>query len=201
MNRRDSGDSVEMSAELPTGFRDIRRVEEWLDKPSVEAPERRMLAIAHEYASTRPWMERITGYWHGLTVAGLVGVFLYRIVPPRPDIPEFHWIVVGTDWPYPVVDESGVDTNAAASAAYDGLPNAYIWSGYPDFADKDASASPREALESYAGVMGAWVAAARSGQPLDKLFPVKVPAARTTADYASEIARRIQQIEALPGAA
>ena len=59
--------------------------------------------------------------------------FLYQITPQSDEVPEFHWIVVGPLLPYPIRDAEGVDRNETNVANYDRLPNAYIWTGHPDF--------------------------------------------------------------------
>lgn len=155
----------------------------------------RFLPIAHEYSSRLNWTKRCLGFWPGLVVPNLVGVFLYRFAP-QPDVPEYHWFVVGHCWPYPVRDEDNVDTSFGERANYDGLPNAYIWTGAPDFECEDASSTPLQALDSYVGVMRDWVKTVRGGKPLHHAFPVDVPIGRSALNYAEIVDARLDRVEA-----
>lgn len=183
----------------PLGFDGIRSVEDWTSAPLITVEEKRFLPIAHAYTSSLPWMKRRTGFWHGLSVRDLVAVFLYQIDPPSDDIPQFHWIVVGPLWPYPIRDESGVDQNEVNTLQYGGLPNAYIWTGYPEFSDGDSASNPIQALEAYHGAISDWVDAVLAADDLSRVFPVAVPADKTSEQYARDVSRHLKMIEPLIG--
>lgn len=158
------------------GFRGVRDTAEWLNTVPNGSDEGRLLPIAHDYTSSLAWMRKTFGFWHGITIGSLVGVFLYRIEPNNPDIPEYHCIVVGPKWPYPIWDEHRIDQNAIANSTYSGLPYAFIWAGDPpDFPDPDSSPNAACALDSYVGVIQDWIDAVKSGADLNDVFPVDVP--------------------------
>jgi hypothetical protein len=177
-----------------TGFRGLTSTSEWLDKVTDGDPEGHLLPIAHNYAHFG-WSQKCIGFWHGLTIARLVGVFLYRFVPKSPDIPEYHWIIVGSKFPFPDFNESWAQ-HKKKCASYNGLPNAYIWAGHPEFDDADAAPNPAAALDSYVGVIGAWIGAVRNGDDLTKMFPVEVPANKTPLEYADDIELLLKRIDA-----
>ncbi len=178
-----------------TGFSGIRFVDSWLAQNALPVSEKQFLPIAHAYTSSLEWMSRRTGYWHGLTVLGLVGVFLYRIAPAKPEIPEYNWIVVGPRWPHAELDKAGIDQNDIRNQFYAGLPHAYIWTGHPGFTERDDAPNPACALDSYVGVIGGWVSAVQSGGDLSELFPVGVPSGKTALEYANDIAPLLKKID------
>lgn len=178
-----------------TGFTNLKAVKDWLESSNLSYTEKFFLPIAHQYTSSLGWMNRRIGYWHGLTIDGLVGVFLYRIVPTRPDIPEYHWIVVGPKWPYPEYNKLGVDQSELVDKRYSGLPHAYIWTGHPDFSDRNSAPNPACALDSYVGVIGEWVHAIKTDGDLSEVFPVEVPSGKTALEYADDVHSLLEKIE------
>lgn len=153
------------------------------------------LPISHEFFSSQTWHKKITGYWFGMSIADLCGVFLYEIEPRSDDTPSFHWSVVGTRWPYPVRDENGVDENEIENANYSGLPNAYIWTGAPDFDGPDAAPTPLHALNSFCGVIMSWIEAIHDEGDMSVEFPVDVPANKSALEYADDIEKIILKID------
>jgi hypothetical protein len=178
-----------------TGFTNVRLVTTWLENPNIQVSEKQFLPIAHAYTSTLSWATKRTGYRHGVTVESLIGVFLYRVSPTRPDIPEYHWIIVGPRWPYPEVDENRIDQNEIRNRTYSGLPHAYIWTGYPDFSDPDRAPNPACALDSYVGIICEWVKAVRNNSDLSMVYPVDVPSGKTALEYANDIDPLLKQID------
>jgi hypothetical protein len=137
------------------------------------------------YVGHLSWVKECVECWKGILVPDLVGVFLYRIAPTRPTIPEYHWIVVGPVWPEFDQNNNTVDTNTI-NGTYSGLPNAYIWTGYPDFDDDKSAPNPALALASYCSVLEDWIRAVRAGGNPSKVFPVATPEAKTRVQYADE---------------
>lgn len=108
-----------------------------------------LASTAKKYLSGFPWCAGILASYEGIVVAGVVGVFLFRIRPSKPEVDEWIWVVVGD------------------------LPPAYL-------VTNDAP-TPVSALEAYVGEMRAWAKAASSGEPVDELIPVNVPATKESA--------------------
>lgn len=178
------------------GFSGLEELKSWYTMgPEERFPRGKLLQAAHDYMGDLPWIQKCMGFWAGMVVPDLVGVFLYKIVPKKPDIPEYHWIIVGPKWPYPEIDENRVDQNEIKNRTYAGLPHAYIWSGHPDFADGDDAPNPACALDSYVGVIGEWVKAVQSDADLAKVFPVNVPSGKTALEYANDIAPLLKKID------
>ena len=144
--------------------------EDWCknDDGSHSPEKSQLLAIAHESLQRWSWTERCLGFWPGIAIAGAIGVFLYRFAPPS-GIPEYHWFVVGTNWPYPDYEDG-----------FDG---------------EEASRTPFEALESYIDMMRGWVEAIRAGGLSRDAFPVEVPIGRSARDYAEIVSDRLDRLE------
>ncbi|MEB2846891.1 hypothetical protein GAO09_16765 [Rhizobiales bacterium RZME27] len=177
------------------GFEGIRKLGEWSSLLENGSEEGRLLAIAYDYTSSLRWMKKNRGCWHGLTVGGLCGVFLFRIEAYN-KVPEYHWVVVGQKWPYPKWNDQKVDENAVANATYAGLPHAYIWTGMPpEFPGADCSPDPLTALEAYVGVIQDWIDAVRADGDLTEVFPVEVPANRSAVEYAGDVERLLLRIQ------
>ncbi len=178
------------------GFSGLDDLKSWYTMDAVERyPRGKLLQAAHDYIGELPWIQKCMGFWAGIVVPELIGVFLYKIVPKKPDIPEYHWIIVGPRWPYPDIDESRVDQNEFRNRTYARLPHAYIWTGHPDFAVGDGAPNPAGALDSYVGLIGEWVKAVQSDSDLAKLFPVNVPSGKTAHEYADDIAPLLKKID------
>lgn len=62
-------------------------------------PDARSIEKLHAEARTfieyYDWCEKITEEYVGLIYPGIVGVFLFRIVPTRKDVDEWVWVVTG----------------------------------------------------------------------------------------------------------
>jgi hypothetical protein len=182
----------------PVGFTNVHDVQNW-DSLTVEArkPLGVLLYAAHDFMGRLPWIQKCMGFWAGIVIPELVGVFLYKVVPRKPEIPEHHWIVVGPKWPYAELDENRVDQNALRNQTYSGLPNAYIWAGHtPASGDPDDAPNPACALDSYVGVIGEWVKAVRSGGDIANVFPVDVPSGKSAQEYANDIEPLLRRIDA-----
>jgi hypothetical protein len=62
---------------------------------------------ARELISSFEWCAGVQEVYSGIVVAGVIGVFLVRILPARPDIDEWLWVIVGDVPPaYLVTDEA-----------------------------------------------------------------------------------------------
>lgn len=53
------------------------------------------LRDAKNYLSYYDWCKEIREEYVGLFVPGIVGVFLFRISPGRPEVDEWLWVIVG----------------------------------------------------------------------------------------------------------
>jgi hypothetical protein len=72
---------------------------------------------ATDFLSSFRWCTSVVESFVGLAVAGVIGVFLFRIRPAEPDVDEWLWVVVGDVPPaYLVVDDAPSPT--AALEAY-----------------------------------------------------------------------------------
>ena len=72
--------------------------------------ERRLLSQlvqdAKAYLSSFEWCGEIQEEYAGITVAGVIGVFLMHIAPARPEVDEWLWVIVGDVPPaYITVDD------------------------------------------------------------------------------------------------
>jgi hypothetical protein len=81
---------------------------------------RKALAKAEAFLAGHAWCEKIQERHFGICIGGIVSVFLFEIVPTRPDIDALLWVVVG-DLPsaYLVTDEA--PDPAEAMVQYIGL--------------------------------------------------------------------------------
>lgn len=55
----------------------------------------KLAKTAKAYLASFRWCGGIKEEYAGLTIPGIVGVFLFRIVPGSPDTDEWLWVVVG----------------------------------------------------------------------------------------------------------
>lgn len=74
---------------------------------------KRMLKEAESFLCAFDWCNRVDESYFGLGVGGVVGIFLFRILPNHPDADEWLWVVVG-DLPsaYLVVDDNPTPISA-----------------------------------------------------------------------------------------
>ena len=75
-----------------------------------------MLKEAERYLHGFAWCKEIQESYFGLGVGGIVGVFLFRIVPARDDVDDWVWVIVG-DLPPAYIT---VDDAPNAACALDG---------------------------------------------------------------------------------
>jgi hypothetical protein len=75
-----------------------------------------MALDAENYLRSFSWCESIEGRYFGAGIGGVVGIFLFGIVPAHPDIDEWLWVVVG-DLPsaYLVADDCKVPSEVLAT--------------------------------------------------------------------------------------
>lgn len=76
-----------------------------------------MAQEAARFLMSHPWCKAIASSHLAWAVAGVVGVFLFRIVPTRADVDETLWVVVG-DLPTAYVAHEGNPTWRDALASY-----------------------------------------------------------------------------------
>jgi len=55
----------------------------------------RMFQEAQEFLSSFTWCQRVEESFFGFGYAAIVAVFLFRIVPARPGVDDWLWVVVG----------------------------------------------------------------------------------------------------------
>jgi hypothetical protein len=80
---------------------------------------RSLLEEARSYLGRLSWCGSIADEYFGLGVGGIVGVFLFKIIPTAPDVDDWLWVIVGDLPPaYIVTDEAR--NPAAALEAYVG---------------------------------------------------------------------------------
>lgn len=83
-----------------------------------EMRELRQLArCASDFLSAFKWCKAIRESYEGYGVAGIVGVYLFRIEPAHPGVDEWLWVVVG-DLPSAYLVTDGAPTPAAALQIY-----------------------------------------------------------------------------------
>jgi len=74
-----------------------------------------MFQEAKEFLSSFTWCERIEESFFGFGYAGIVAVFLFRIVPTRPRIDDWLWVVVGDLPPAYLVTEGNLTPDLAVA--------------------------------------------------------------------------------------
>ncbi len=72
-----------------------------------------MFQEAKEFLSSSTWCERIEESFFGFGYAGIVAVFLFRIVPARPGVDDWLWVVVGDLPPAYLVTEGNLTPDLA----------------------------------------------------------------------------------------
>lgn len=102
--------SIDMDKVIPLG--------DFADADPEEREELRQLAEkARKYLSSYRWCGAIEHVFEGITVAGVVGGFLFEIKPTLPDVDEWLWVIVGDVPPaYLVTDDA--PTPAIALSSY-----------------------------------------------------------------------------------
>lgn len=90
------------------GAPDLSKVEplsEWQDDPE-EEEVLQMAANAQQYVASFSWCTIVDETLAGIVIPGVVGVFLHKITPARPDVDEWVWSITGDLPPaYITVDE------------------------------------------------------------------------------------------------
>ena len=76
--------------------------------PEIENEEVKQLAIdARNYLLSHSWCSQIESGYHAFAIAGVIGIFLFDIIPSKPEIDETLWIVTGDLPPaYLVIDDA-----------------------------------------------------------------------------------------------
>lgn len=77
----------------------------------------RMLAEARGFLSAFNWCQRIEESYFGFGYAGIVAVFLFRIIPARTGVDDWLWVVVG-DLPFAYLVTEGSLTPDLAVDGY-----------------------------------------------------------------------------------
>lgn len=72
-----------------------------------------MFQEARAFLSSFTWCERIQDSFFGFGYAGIVAVFLFRIVPARPGVDDWLWVVVGDLPPAYLVTEGNLTPDLA----------------------------------------------------------------------------------------
>lgn len=86
---------------------------------------RELASTARVYLGSFEWSESVLETYYGLGVGGIVGVFLFHIVPSQAEIDEWLWVVVGDLPPaYLVLDDA--KTPVAALQAYVSEMNEWV---------------------------------------------------------------------------
>lgn len=83
------------------------------------------LREAREYLLYYEWCKDILDEYVGLFVDGIVGVFLFRIIPARPDVDEWLWVIVG-DLPPAYLTCDGCPNPATALDGYIGAMSEWV---------------------------------------------------------------------------
>jgi hypothetical protein len=76
-----------------------------------------MAGQAAEYLMSFDWCVSIIDTYFGDGIGGVVAVFLFRILPARPDVDEWLWVVVG-DLPFAYFDAENIKSPRAALDEY-----------------------------------------------------------------------------------
>lgn len=103
-------ESIDMCKVIPLG--------DFADADPEEREELQQLAEgARTYLSSHRWCGSVEQGFEGISVAGVVGVFLFQVTPTNPNVDEWLWVVVGDLPPaYLVTDDA--PTPIAALSAY-----------------------------------------------------------------------------------
>jgi hypothetical protein len=162
------------------GVRDLREVYEKFDTKE-ERRVRLMFSNASAFSVTLDFMQRITGYYYGLHFLDLVGVFLWRIKPPQPQIPDWIWIVAGP------VPSRRFDGTVQFNEIESDMPSAVVMT--------EGNPNPACALQEYIEIVRFWIETVRTEGDLEEAIPVAVPKGMTAHEYANQIEPRLAEIE------
>ena len=96
---------------------DMRRVEPLStlsgDTPSETRQLHELAEKAREYLASFKWCAGILESYHGVVIPGVLGVFLFKIMPARQEVDEVLWVVVGDLPPaYLVTDDASTPEEA-----------------------------------------------------------------------------------------
>src|SRR5689334_387913 len=64
---------------------------------------------AQDFLSGKPWCKKVGEGYLAWAIAGVVGVFLFRLIPTRDDVDETLWVVVGDLPPAYLVCDNAAD--------------------------------------------------------------------------------------------
>ena len=68
---------------------------------------------AQDFLSGKPWCKKVGEGYLAWAIAGVVGVFLFRLIPTRDDVDETLWVVVGDLPPAYLVCDNAADWHQA----------------------------------------------------------------------------------------
>ena len=80
---------------------------------SMSSDQRALLSKAQEFLSAFPWCNAIQTAYVGCIIEGIVGVFLFEIIPSAPEIDNQLWVVVGDLPPAYLVTDRAQDPASA----------------------------------------------------------------------------------------
>ena len=80
---------------------------------SMSGDQRALLFKAREFLNAFPWCNAIQTIYVGCIVEGVVGVFLFEIIPSAPEIDKQLWVVVGDLPPAYLVTDQAQDPASA----------------------------------------------------------------------------------------
>ena len=84
-----------------------------------------MLQEASTYLKSFKWCKDIKAAYMGIGIGGVVGVFLFRIRPARPEVDEMVWVIVG-DLPPAYITVDNAPNPACALDAYIGAMEEWV---------------------------------------------------------------------------
>jgi len=84
-----------------------------------------LLREASTYLQSFAWCRRIREEYMGIGVGGVIGVFLFRIIPSGDDVDEWVWVVAG-DLPLAYITAEEAPNAACALDAYIGAMDRWV---------------------------------------------------------------------------
>jgi hypothetical protein len=84
-----------------------------------------LLSDARKYLQYYNWCHEISEEFIGIFEAGIIGLFLFRIIPGRPEVDEWIWVIVG-DLPPTYLTCDGCPNPATALDAYIGAMQEWV---------------------------------------------------------------------------
>jgi hypothetical protein len=103
----------------------VRRISEEFLADDSAADLRALLAEARIYLLYYDWCADILDQYIGIFIDGIVGIYLFRIVPGRPEVDDWIWVVVG-DLPPDYLTVDQCPNPASALDGYIGAMNAWV---------------------------------------------------------------------------